>query len=487
MGQKGTIGIKLRQADMPFTKEGITPDLIVSPNAFPKRMTIAQLIECVFGKACALKGVTGDGTPFTKPDMENIRKELEAHGYRNDGTEYMYNGMTGKKMATTIFVGPTYYQRLKHLVSDKIHCCLPDHEVLTNNGWKLIPDVTLEDKVACLVNNKLVYEHPTKLHHYKNYKGKMYHIENQQIDLDVTANHRMYVSKQYGRRREWLDYDFEKAEDIISKHRKYKKDAIWHDNDYQFVLPAYKEYDELEVDMHPWLIMFGIWLAEGCANDRVAIAQNKQRVKDELHPALDKLGFNYSVYSNGEHQDTLFMYNKQLTNYLKQYSVGSLNKYLPDWVWKLSRTQCKTLMHGMWLGDGSTAKVSGNIFYYTASKRLADDFMRLCLHAGYSANRTVHIKEGTINYIRGKPVVNNHDVYRLGIIRSKNSPSVNHGHTHQQKVQHEYMYDYNGPVYCLSVPGEVFYVRRSGKPVWTGNSRARGPKTRLTRQPPEGR
>ena len=106
---------------MPFTKDGITPDLIITPCAFPKRMTIAQLIECVFGKACALKGVEGDGTPFNKPDLEEIRKYLESMGFHRDGTEYMWNGMTGKKIKTTVFIGPTYYQRLKHLVSDKIH------------------------------------------------------------------------------------------------------------------------------------------------------------------------------------------------------------------------------------------------------------------------------------------------------------------------------------------------------------------------------
>ena len=78
-------------------------------------------------------------------------------------------------------------------------------------------------------------------------------------------------------------------------------------------------------------------------------------------------------------------------------------------------------------------------------------------------------------------------MWRLSIIKSKCNPSVNHGHQKTQNVQVERLYDYEGPVYCISVPNEVFYVRRDGKPVWTGNSRATGPVVQLTRQPAEGR
>jgi DNA-directed RNA polymerase II subunit RPB2 len=119
--QKGTVGMIYSQEDMPFTAQGITPDIIVNPHAIPSRMTIGQLIECIYGKACALNGEYGDATAFTNPDPEDISDMLKKLGYDKHGEEVMYNGMTGEPMKTKIFIGPTYYQRLKHMVQDKIH------------------------------------------------------------------------------------------------------------------------------------------------------------------------------------------------------------------------------------------------------------------------------------------------------------------------------------------------------------------------------
>ena len=120
-GQKGTVGMVYQQQDMPYTKDGIVPDLIMNPHAVPSRMTIAQLIECVMGKACVNLGGFGNGTPFVECNLENITQVLEGFGFNKHGNEILYNGRTGKQMNVSIFMGPTYYQRLKHLVDDKIH------------------------------------------------------------------------------------------------------------------------------------------------------------------------------------------------------------------------------------------------------------------------------------------------------------------------------------------------------------------------------
>lgn len=122
-GQKGTVGIIYRQQDMPFTKEGLIPDIIINPHAIPSRMTIAQLIECIVGKSCCMLGIPeADGTPFNQLNVYNVGNILQTQCHmQRHGYEILYNGMIGKQLECDVFIGPTFYQRLRHMVADKIH------------------------------------------------------------------------------------------------------------------------------------------------------------------------------------------------------------------------------------------------------------------------------------------------------------------------------------------------------------------------------
>lgn len=119
--QKGTVGMMYNEADMPFTGDGIIPDFIMNPHAIPSRMTVGQILETLLGKVGSVMGREMDATTFSKIDTEMLFKYLREYDFHEQCEEVMYNGMTGLQMNSTIFIGPTYYQRLKHMVEDKIH------------------------------------------------------------------------------------------------------------------------------------------------------------------------------------------------------------------------------------------------------------------------------------------------------------------------------------------------------------------------------
>jgi DNA-directed RNA polymerase II subunit RPB2 len=122
-GQKGTVGLVIPEQDMPFTKDGIRPDIIINPHALPTRMTIGHLVECIIGKAAACQGGYADCTAFNNKGskVKVFGEMLSRFGYHSSGNEILYNGMTGEQLETEIFMGPNFYMRLKHMVKDKIN------------------------------------------------------------------------------------------------------------------------------------------------------------------------------------------------------------------------------------------------------------------------------------------------------------------------------------------------------------------------------
>ncbi|KAG2425004.1 hypothetical protein HXX76_014162 [Chlamydomonas incerta] len=488
--QKGTIGMMLAAEDMPFTADGLQPDLIMNPHAIPTRMTVGQLLESLMGKAGTCMGSYGDATPFQGVTAEGLCQRLREHGFEGMGNEILYNGRTGEQMEVSIFVGITYYQRLKHMVGDKCHCLTPDHEVLTERGWRLFADLEEGDRVATLQEGgRLEYAAPSERLWFPKYSGDMYSVESDAVDLNVTANHRMYVQ-----RRGTGTFQLEEARAIAGSRVHYKSDAdLWDASSHgvsSFML------GDTDLCSDGWLRMLGVFYASGSVSHagagrsmaRVHVPQTFTLIEFLCNSVFREIDMDPSSLEESllnRQLTTVLLCEDEVVDHLRTLTDASAEGFwrrpvrLPDWFFGLSRDKARVFLAALFAFGGHSETV---LYSYASprdpdvlvmegcSPRLAGDLQRLALHAGYAA---------TVSPCGASPRHIILSVDRSPQSRTARPPPPAHS---------ERIYAYTGPVFCLKVPGEVFMVRRNGKAVWTGNSRgANGPLASLTRQPAEGR
>ncbi|GFR88367.1 DNA-directed RNA polymerase subunit beta [Elysia marginata] len=358
-------------------------------------------------------------------------------------------------------------------VGDKL-CLTPDHDVLTERGWVPIADVTLSDTVAALApGGILCFEKPTELFEY-DHDGDLYEIETQAVSLRVTLGHRMYVQELHPA---GTDSGFRliSAKDIFGKPVRYKRDAI---NLCEplgvHVCLGGMNGPDVEFSMDVWARLLGLFISDGRALEGGQVLFGCKRPCPRsaafLFDAAGALGLQFAFRAKPLFQSII--HSRQVCDDLRPLSVEAANRRLPEYVWSMSSGECRTLLNALVGCDDQPPPLTT---YYTPSPRLADDIMRLALHAGWSASMWPFGPSGAgtaKHYSLQTPVAR----WRVTIVRAKN-----------QRVSGplERITPYRGKIHCLTVPSHVFYVRRHGRPSWTGNSSRAGNKSIVAIEVPE--
>lgn len=364
-------------------------------------------------------------------------------------------------------------------------CYDNETEVLTEDCWKLFSEVNNTDKIATL-NSKgeLEYQHPEAQFCF-DYIGKMLKIDGRRINLLVTPNHKLYVRWLINQGKQYSPFQLIEAKNIGKKGLKrnskgqfeatgttagryleFSRSAKWNCRQTTtFVLPSVIKYHpwmkekivpSKNIPIMDWLRFFGIWIAEGSTSLGknggkkgqyiISITQNNDKKRQIIKRWVEKLGkyvgFSCWEEKSNDHSKAIKFKNKQFYTYLKQFGHCK-DKYIPKELKMLPPKMLRTLLKAMVLGDGYI-NTHGEIFYYTSSKKLADDVQEIALKIGKAANIS--------RRANGVFTISIHEDI-VGVTKRSMSWTK-----------------YAGKVYCVQVPNHIIYVRRQGKPCWCGNS-----------------
>ena len=370
-------------------------------------------------------------------------------------------------------------------IKEKFGCYDFETEVLTKEGWKHFEDITYDDYIATLnKNNELEYHKPSDIIKY-HYEGKMYVLENRGVDIKVTPNHNLYVSKgsyyNGSKNNEKKEYDFELCtpDKYFGKDKRFKKGCIWigEKTEKKFKVPDYtytnlgtskkgNKYERKytikgkEFEIKPFLRFLGFYVAEGYTRhnkngSNIYIAYNPKDEEELVNKIIREIGFNCDKQKNSGLKR---FSDASLSIWLKE-NCGHLaeNKKVPSFIKNLEPEYIKEFLTYLFIGDGCKRETS-NILT-TTSKQLSDDVSELILKCGDSFRiyRERKRSEKTLT------------VFEINWLKN-NYIEIDNSKTKQINNFKEGWEDYSGFVYCVTVPNNIIYVRRNGKGYWCGNS-----------------
>jgi DNA-directed RNA polymerase II subunit RPB2 len=347
----------------------------------------------------------------------------------------------------------------KPVIGDKF-CALPTQQVLTHLGWVEIQNIDIEThKVATLdENGNMTYEYPTAKFEYE-HNDKMYFIENKQVHIICTLNHKLYVQKRYGKQ-----YELIEAKDVMGKMVRFQKALKNVNEDIEFM-----ELGDEKYEMDDFLKLLGIFIADGCVNESGAILITgiKERKQIYYTDVLNTLNLKWNYQNSGNFY--ISKTNNILSKYFSELSVGALNKYLPDIAFQLSERQSQILLYSLLEGDGSSMEYKGEAFnrYCTISLQLANDVSRLAVHCGYSGIVKIAEEPSGVERVGKRnlgsragqivKVTQKHTYYKVSIITKHNQPWIN---KKKNDSNVEKLIDYEGLVYCIEMPSSHTYYMR---------------------------
>jgi len=371
-----------------------------------------------------------------------------------------------------------------YAIETGLSCYDQKTEVLTEAGWKKISKIGRVDRV-CTLNidtNEIEFQKPRRIFAY-DYKGKMYKLKTKRVDLFVTPNHKLLVS--HCDFRKVPEFHLQEAQFLYNKSKRFKKSGIWKGKDEKyFILPEVKikhgsrfysglrKKKEKWFSIKYWLRFFGLWVAEGWTTKggdgdyNVCISNNDKRLLSEMSQILESFGYNVYLGNN-----VIRVRDYQLFHYLKQFGKAA-DKFVPQEIKSLSKELLEIFFEYYIKGDGHVyGRTSMGLSATTISTRLRDDLQEIALKIGISAYYKLGYKKGTPFHgalYKDRIYKQNADSWIVYFIR-KNI------HTTLPSTIKKYNYteswvDFEGKVFCVSVPNQVIYVRRNSIPVWCGNS-----------------
>lgn len=377
------------------------------------------------------------------------------------------------------------FRSIKPIIIGDKFCLKETAEVLTTDGWIQFKNLTLNHKVATLVDGEnIVYEKPLNIVEF-DHDGPMYNLQSSQVQTTCTLNHKLYIKK-----RDCKEYEMIEARKIKGKRVQFKKDGKNTNEDIKYHIINYND-EQYKFKMDDWLDLLGIIITDGYVNKtKITLTGIKPRKIKHINTICKKMNIDIkhdyvkrpedrrspnSKYDNtdGFH----YIDNPIIVSECQNIHKKAIHKKLPDYCMNLSKRQSLILLNSLISCDGGT---NGGVTerFYTSSKKLANQVTILAFHSEMTARIYMHKEEGTeYKFNEQNYGTTNADALVVTINKKYNKPMINHSSFKQTNNIEEYV-DYKGKVMCLEVTSHIFYYRENEYNCghWTGNSARSGQK-----------